>query len=318
MAGAWATGAYPVKSVFQHTATRRWLVTWPPSCPPTRWFQHTATRRWLAIANQLRRTIEAVSTHSHPKVAGSHPRPLVRKYRFQHTATRRWLVMPVYSQQQQQWFQHTATRRWLGIPNVTAKACPVVSTHSHPKVAGYRPDLTILDDIEFQHTATRRWLGLNLIDWCGRIISFNTQPPEGGWGSVLSAHVSAVSVSTHSHPKVAGDTVDTFGGGSLFQHTATRRWLAGGFRPAAPCTGRFNTQPPEGGWAIFGAARAAERVFQHTATRRWLVLRRVGLRVALRVSTHSHPKVAGRHDCRHQLLAERFNTQPPEGGWNPK
>ena len=54
---------------------------------------------------------------------------------------------------------------------------------------------------------------------------FNTQPPEGGWGIVLTPHP-RLSVSTHSHPKVAGPTKTANG------------WMI--------CC--FNTQPPEGGW----------------------------------------------------------------------
>ena len=33
------------------------------------------------------------------------------------------------------------------------------------------------------------------------------------------------------------------------------------------------------------------------------------------VSTHSRPKAAGRCGLEHGVFKERFNTQPPEGGW---
>ncbi len=54
-------------------------------------------------------------------------------------------------------------------------------------------------------------------------------------------------VSTHSHPKVAGDSqiVETLL--NEFQHTATRRWLG-----------------------LFTISQTFSNWFQHTATRRWL------------------------------------------------
>ena len=60
-------------------------------------------------------------------------------------------------------------------------------------------------------------------------------------------------------------------------------------------SGRFNTQPPEGGWS-----RLPTRWFKRSS-----------------VSTHSRPKAAA--ICR--LKCSRrggFNTQPPEGGWVPE
>ena len=55
-------------------------------------FQHTATRRWLLCCVRKHRFIFSVSTHSHPKVAAFYPLFWSgRKNGFQHTATRRWL-----------------------------------------------------------------------------------------------------------------------------------------------------------------------------------------------------------------------------------
>ena len=77
-----------------------------------------------------------------------------------------------------------------------------VSTHSHPKVAGYRDNLNRLKPYRF-----------------------NTQPPEGGW-FVLRYNHGFKEVSTHSHPKVAGSAFSQNSSSvPLFQHTATRRWL---------------------------------------------------------------------------------------------
>ena len=98
-------------------------------------------------------------------------------------------------------------------------------------------------------------------------------------------------VSTHSHPKVAAQSSLCACRSSWFQHTATRRWLRR--KPtAAICNGCFNTQPPEGGCP----------------------LRFVRCVNIMRVSTHSHPKVAACRLCWISSRQTRFNTQPPEGG----
>ena len=141
---------------------------------------------------------------------------------------------------------------------------------------------------------------------------FNTQPPEGGCLMPQEIAVQAV-VSTHSHPKVAALRARKPLKTSLFQHTATRRWLRrgcpalcrrgcfntqppeGGCSPTPstkPCESCFNTQPPEGGCEGCAKERKTPFWFQHTATRRWLLRRAYhGIRCAA-VSTHSHPKVA--------------------------
>ena len=124
----------------------------------------------------------------------------------------------------------------------------------------------------------------------------------------------------------------------LFQHTATRRWLAlndnyhrhtqlvsthSHPKVAGWCKmgndrryGRFNTQPPEGGWSFKLCEGRRLILFQHTATRRWLGTVRAAAEAFAAVSTHSHPKVAGPIFLRSLTLRFfRFNTQPPEGGW---
>ena len=54
----------------------------------------------------------------------------------------------------------------------------------------------------FQHTAARRRLSLKSKHWQKRL-SFNTQPPEGGWRHLLGFSDDDL-VSTHSRPKAAG------------------------------------------------------------------------------------------------------------------
>ena len=59
------------------------------------------------------------------------------------------------------------------------------------------------------------------------------------------------------------------------------------------------------------------RWFQHTAARRRLDCALTANVSKNKVSTHSRPKAAG---CPRQTFAynrNRFNTQPPEGGWPP-
>ena len=148
-----------------------------------------------------------------------------------------------------------------------------------------------------------------------------------------------ISVSTHSHPKVAAtnqsnvDIASSFNtqppeGGCTwialcraflaeFQHTATRRWLHGVIRWFS-WSSRFNTQPPEGGCLLDKISAAILKLFQHTATRRWLPCTQGRRLFVFDVSTHSHPKVAAK--CALNLTRQnaRFNTQPPEGGCNSK
>ena len=61
-------------------------------------------------------------------------------------------------------------------PNEPIKLC--VSTHSHPKVAA-GTIIQFASNALFQHTATRRWLQPSA-ETTDILMSFNTQPPEGG------------------------------------------------------------------------------------------------------------------------------------------
>ena len=124
------------------------------------------------------------------------------------------------------------------------------------------------------------------------VISFNTQPPEGGWPDSLipisrtnlfqhtaarrrldTEYMYVLSrklVSTHSRPKAAGLINLLQQLKQQFQHTAARRRLDG-LRVFVYAQNSFNTQPPEGGWTV--------RV-------------------------------------RRSMSVGSFNTQPPEGGWD--
>ena len=189
-------------------------------------------------------------------------------------------------------FQHTAARRRLDAPCFTDNNGFIVSTHSRPKAAG-----------------SLGWVV------AGKVHSFNTQPPEGGWHAEVLPR-----------PKK-----------SLFQHTAARRrlesrddaknqagWVSTHSRPKAAGPDQygnhyryicFNTQPPEGGWREWGEKWAEFFKFQHTAARRRLDVHSPFCVSEFTVSTHSRPKAAGQK--RHPLYRTQhsFNTQPPEGGW---
>ena len=165
-------------------------------------------------------------------------------------------------------FQHTAARRRLRSFFLPLYLKHQVSTHSHPKVAASPSSI-----------------------YSSQSASFNTQPPEGGCDfSCFSFYIN-----------------------DLFQHTATRRWLQrdqrdrdkilsfntqppeGGCERMEQCERLevcFNTQPPEGGCVKRLTGRNKELMFQHTATRRWLPPLYAYANEYLRVSTHSHPKVA--------------------------
>ena len=148
----------------------------------------------------------------------------------------------------------------------------------------------------------------------GGIISFNTQPPEGGWGlfwwSDVADKVSTrsrlkaagrskrmglrfLTVSTHSRLKAAG--LGSGYGIDLYSVSTHSRPKAAGTAalPHISGTACFNTQPPEGGWAPKAAAK----------------------NMAFKVSTHNRPKAAGTYRRAGGRYWRSFNTQPPEGGW---
>ena len=98
----------------------------------------------------------------------------------------------------------------------------------------------------------------------------------------------------------------------------------------------FNTQPPEGGWAIYHCSYRCWQAFQHTAARRRLAIwmarlphgmtfqhtaarRRLDNGSAMMnwVVGFQHTAARRRLEPNHLLrhAVHCFNTQPPEGGW---
>ena len=143
---------------------------------------------------------------------------------------------------------------------------------------------------------------------------FNTQPPEGGW---KTNHLSLIRLSSfNTQPPEGGwwRKYHTPNFNLRFQHTAARRRLGG-------------SSAGRGIYSIW---------FQHTAARRRLDELLAWLSKYRAVSTHSRPKAAGENaaavgqyslfqhtaarrrlvsQIAHPLAIQRFNTQPPEGGW---
>ena len=146
-----------IVSPFQHTATRRWLLSSFEDCISVTMFQHTATRRWLRAFGLSSQAIFSfntqppeggcfhltmrkyfnymVSTHSHPKVA--------------------------------------ANRLYSSLCSI------LVSTHSHPKVAAlplfFSPVLVGCFNTQPPEGGCQVVKLILLNCNC-----FNTQPPEGG------------------------------------------------------------------------------------------------------------------------------------------
>ena len=128
------------------------------------------------------------------------------------------------------------------------------------------------------------------IDDLRRDAGFNTQPPEGGCKIALRISL-ILTVSTHSHPKVAANyisiTEDNF---LVSTHSHPK--------VAAPP----NKKPAQ--WR-------AVSTHSHPKV---AAIATVGMQPFGAVSTHSHPKVAAAQQRGNYSVARRFNTQPPEGG----
>ena len=100
-----------------------------------------------------------------------------------------------------------------------------VSTHSRPKAAGAYAEAT--DNFD--------------------PVSTHSRPKAAGASRLYQRAMGYVS--THSRPKAAGHSANIMQFNDWFQHTAARRRLVSA-NPKLVATRSFNTQPPEGGWAI--------------------------------------------------------------------
>ena len=231
-------------------------------------FQHTAARRRLAERWSRRRQHRPISTHSRPKAAG-----------------RRADVF---------------------------QAVRIISTHSRPKAAGWRGSAALPPISDF-NTQPPEGGWDRTRQQHGQHDDFNIQPPEGGWfyqcrrlsRSQQFQHTAArrrldPSVTTSPPCKSFQHTAARRRLGlntpietkqPRFQHTAARRRLGEKAR-ALNNTLNFNTQPPEGGWAVFPACHPCYDYF------------------------NTQPPEGGWYRFRYKGFNQTyFNTQPPEGGW---
>ena len=171
--------------------------------PLVRVFQHTAARRRLDFRESCFTDCIQVSTHSRPKAAGSRlARYVPDAAEFQHTAARRRLGRFRSCRLKKTMFQHTAARRRLVVVTTTIKHGISVSTHSRPKAAGPFDSASCQTFGVSTHSRPKA-AGTAYRETVRPDQSFNTQPPEGGWGFVVGLVLWYY----------------------LFQHTAARRRL---------------------------------------------------------------------------------------------
>ena len=240
--------------MFQHTAARRRLVKPLSTLALPRWFQHTAARRRLGLSTIRSCGCRWVSTHSRPKAAGASVETFRQLFaKFQHTAARRRLVyLGMHTHATVGFNTQPPEGGWLPILFPAPRR---FRFNTQPPEGGWLKDgLIEMYDVEFQHTAARRRLeprnhrksDLN---------SFNTQPPEGGWRLLFQQQTAPTQFQHTAARRRLGPPYAEYPCHVQFQHTAARRRLGAtsSLRRSKPL--RFNTQPPEGGWA----ARAPSR-----------------------------------------------------------
>ena len=124
-----------------------------------------------------------VSTHSRPKAAGYPCRVggLIAKM-FQHTAARRRLVLHQHQLFKRRTVSTHSRPKAAGAFVEVLEPFGAVSTHSRPKAAGRGQELLAKIGEVSTHSRPKAAGTTNL--WHStRPPSFNTQPPEGGWGS---------------------------------------------------------------------------------------------------------------------------------------
>ena len=190
-------------------------------------------------------------------------------------------------------FQHTAARRRL-------------PPHPH----GRPPNLL------FQHTAARRRLPCNQRGY-GGTDSFNTQPPEGGCGKRAMKNQRQKSFNTQPPEGGCSPFCGRRCAGTSFNTQPPEGGCATG-QAERLATNCFNTQPPEGGCELYKALiRANVSVSTHSRPKAAARLSSMWKLVVF-VSTHSRPKAAACLLRFQSILSRRFNTQPPEGGCEPR
>ena len=168
------------KCTFQHTATRRWLLTHIYSASGRQNGFNTQPPEGGCIDVSGFSEQILVSTHSRTKAAARHCCYIARYF----------------------WFQHTAARRRLLLSSMLLPPPPLVSTHSRAKAAAVLDGPPPLGIVVSTHSRAKAAAGNSptffIISAC-----FNTQPREGGCDYKYSNHFNHPNVSTHSRAKAA-------------------------------------------------------------------------------------------------------------------
>ena len=166
----------------------------------------------------------------------------------------------------------------------------------------------------FQHTAARRRLVQAWKHFANCSQSFNTQPPEGGW-FILVCTRTRQSVSTHSRPKAAGcPFFFLLHGGFVSTHSRPKAAGTTLCRVPLPCSVSTHSRPKAAGRNVLSSPVKAF-AFQHTAARRRLgSARAISFSMSLRFNTQP-PEGGWQKPSKSWPTKSSFNTQPPEGGW---
>ena len=189
--------------MFQHTAARRRLVQKTACRSIHTKFQHTAARRRLGHRRDSARRRDRFNTQ--PPEGGWHnfrsSCPSCSSFNTQ-PPEGGWAAQPI-CQMMLLMFQHTAARRRLGMKSMLW-ILPYQFQHTAARrrlVLWVIPISLVV--FAFQHTAARRRLERVIRGLYACSLSFNTQPPEGGW-TMKDIDCFRFRVSTHSRPKAAG------------------------------------------------------------------------------------------------------------------
>ena len=205
----------------------------------------------------------AVSTHSRLKAAGADIAAWLESIRVSTHSRLKAAGSKTFSKKSLATVSTHSRLKAAGPSNMGATDRRRVSTHSRLKAAGfYVWNLKVSWQVS-THSRLKA-AGYTVFPSLRVAVSFNTQPPEGGWQRVALAFLFAI-VSTHSRLKAAGQMEDK---DNWLKRVSTHSRLkaagrAGGQNRSSIQS--FNTQPPEGGWQSGFGVWAVRSPFQHTA-----------------------------------------------------
>ena len=144
--------------------------------------------------------------------------------------------------------------------------------------------------------------------------SFNTQPPEGGWGITRTTFQMFKRFQHTAARRRLGHLLRFIRVFILFQHTAARRRLEMTSLTAERAVFVSTHSRPKA--AGVGNILSIQLIIVSTHSRpKAAGCRNPAIRPSLAVSTHSRPKAAGPKSAAGRRPKYCFNTQPPEGGW---